>query len=321
MTLTFACWGYDRTEALRSGAVTVEGHDIECVELFPRQIFDRMGSEQAFSAAEYSFTEFVLHYSRGNSPFVAIPVFPSRVFRHGFIFVNRAAGIHTPKDLEGRRIGVPLYTMTAALWNRGILQDEYGVDWRSFHWVQGAVTEPGRHGNPTSIPKLLKPIDLEIMETDKSLGELLVEGVIDATLGSRMPDTVGDPAIGRLFPDFRAVERDYFIRTGIQPIMHLVAIRRDVHEANPGFAQALYSALNRSKDAALAKMRYTGAQCSMLPFMFADMEEIDTIFGGDPSPYGIEPNRGNMETLIRYMVEQDYISEAIPVDDLFLPVS
>ncbi|MHA1109187.1 MAG: ABC transporter substrate-binding protein, partial [Alphaproteobacteria bacterium] len=220
-----------------------------------------------------------------------------------------------------KRIGVPLYTMTAALWNRGILQDDYDVDWRSFHWVQGSVAKPGRHGNPTSIPKLLKPIDLEIMETDKSLGALLAEGIIDATMGSTIPDTAGDPAVGRLFPDYRAVEREYFVRTGIQPIMHLVAIRRDVHEANPGFAQALYSALNQSKDAALAKLQYSGAQCTIFPFHAADVEEIDEIFGGDPAPYGIEPNRNNMETLIRYMVEQDYIAEAIPVDDLFLPVS
>jgi 4,5-dihydroxyphthalate decarboxylase len=211
--------------------------------------------------------------------------------------------------------------MTAALWHRGMLQDEYGVDWRSIQWVQGSVNEPGRHGNPTAIPKLLKPVErLEIMETEKSLGQLLAEGAIDATLGSRAPDTVGHPNVGRLFPEFRAVERDYYIRTGIHPIMHLVAIRRDVHDANPGFAKALYSALEASKAATIEKMRYTGANCVMMPFLAADVDEIDTVFGGDAYRYGLEENRPNLETMIRYMVEQDYIPESIPVDDLFVPV-
>jgi 4,5-dihydroxyphthalate decarboxylase len=322
MTLTFACWGYDRTEALRSGDVKVTGFDVDCIELFPRQIFDGMGNDRAFAAAEFSFTEYVLHYARGNSPFVAIPVFPSKMFRHGTAFIARSSGIRVPKDLEGKRVGVPLYTMTAALYHRGMLQDEYGVDWRSIRWVQGAVSEPGKHGNPTAIPGLLKPpAHLEILETEKSLGQLLAAGEIDATLGSRAPDTVGHPNVGRLFPDVRAAERDYFIRTRVHPIMHVVAIRRDVHEAHPGFAQALYTALNEARDFALARMRYTAAQSLMVPFMAADMEEIDALFpDGNPWPYGIEQNRATLETAIRYMVEQDYIAEPIPVEDLFLPV-
>jgi len=320
MGLTFASFGYDRTEALRSGAVKVEGFDVDILELFPREIFDRMGAEQAFSAAEFSFTEYVLHYARGNSPFVAIPVFPSKVFRHSYVFINRGAGIRTPKDLEGKRVGVPLYTMTAALWHRGLLQDEYGVDWRSFTWVEGAANETGGHGNPTSIPKLLKPVTTVPADPGRSLSDMLADGDIDAMVGSRNASNIGHPSVGRLFPDFRAVERDYFIRTNIHPIMHLVAIRRDVHEANPGFAQALCTALCRAKDAAMAKMRYAAAQCVMFPFMAADMEEIDTVFGGDPLSYGIAPNRETLETLIRYMVEQDYIPETIPVEDLFLDV-
>ena len=222
MGFTFACWGYDRTEALRSGAVRVEGFDVDCLEMMPRDIFDRMGAEQAFSASEFSFSEFVLHHASGDSPFVAIPVFPSKVFRHGYIFINRGAGISRPKDLEGKRVGVPLYTMTAALWHRGLLQDEYGVDWRSFRWVEGAANAAGAHGNPTSIPKLLHPIETEAANPGKSLGDMLADGDIDATVGSRIPSTIGHPAVGRLFPDFRAVERDYFIRTEIHPIMHLV---------------------------------------------------------------------------------------------------
>lgn len=318
MGLTFACWGYDRTEALRSGAVRIEGFDVECLELGHREIFDRMGSKHEFSAAEFSFSELVMHHASGNSPFVAIPVFPSKVFRHSFIFVNRGAGIRTPRDLESRRVGVPLYTMTAALWQRGMLQDEYGVDWRSITWVQGGLHAAGSHSQSTGIPKLLKPAKIEHADDGKSLTELLIEGEIDAVLGAQSPES--HPSIGRLFPEFRAVERDYYIRTNLFPIMHLVAIRKDVHEDNPGFAQALYTAMSRAKDMALAKQHHTGANAVMMPFLAADLDEIDTIFGGDPYAYGIEPNRETLETQIRYMVEQDYIPEAIPPEEIFLEV-
>jgi 4,5-dihydroxyphthalate decarboxylase len=320
MSLTFACYGYDRTEALRTGAVRVEGFDVEYLDLHPREIFDRMATHRAFSACEFSFSEFAVHYAKGDSPFVAIPAFPSKVFRHGFVFVNRGAGIHTPKDLEGRRVGLPLYTMTAALWQRGILHDDYGVDWRKIRWVQGAVNDAGGHSNSGNLPKLLKPVDLVNADPGKSLARQLADGDIDALIGTQVPTTIRDPSVGRLFPDFRAVERDYFMRTGIHPIMHLVAIRRDVHDANPGFAKALYRALEASKAATIEKMRYTGANCVMMPFLAADVDEIDTVFGGDAYRYGLEENRPNLETMIRYMVEQDYIPESIPVDDLFVPV-
>ena len=319
MALTFACFGYDRTEALRTGAVQVEGFDVEYLDLYPREIFDRMGATAEFDACEFSFTEYAMHYARGNSPFVAIPVFPSRAFRHSFIFKNRNAGIETPKDLEGKRVGAPIYTMTAALWQRGMLSDEYGVDWTKIHWVQGQIDSAGAHGQP-AIPELLTPVDIENAPSDKSLGDMLVDGRLDATIGTRNPDTKDHPDVVRLFPDHRAAERDYFDRTGIFPIMHLVAIRRDVHEANPGFAQALYTALCKAKQETLTKLRYLGANLSMVPFFAADMEEIADIFGGDPYPYGIEPNRKTMETMLRYMAEQDYIPEAIPVDDLFVDV-
>ncbi len=320
MSLTFACYGYDRTEALRTGKVRVEGFDVEQLELHPREIFDRMATHQAFSACEFSFTEYTVTHSKGKSPFVAIPAFPSKVFRHGFMFVNRGAGIRTPKDLEGKRVGVPLYTMTAALWQRGILHDDYGVDWRKIHWVQGGVNHVGGHSDSGNLPRLLKPVDLEFADPSKSLAEQLADGAIDALVGTQVPTTIRHPAVGRLFPDFHAVERDYFLRTGIHPIMHLVAIRRDVHEANPGFAKALYRALEASKAATIEKMQYTGANCIMLPFLSADMEEVDTIFDGDAYRYGLEENRTNMETMIRYMVEQDYIPRPVAVDELFVPV-
>ena len=320
MTLTFANWGYDRTAAIGKGEIQIEGFDVEYLEVDHREMFDRMGSSQDFSASEFSFSEFVMHFSRGNSPFVAIPVFLSKVFRHSFIFVNTSAGINSPKDLEGKRVGVPLYTMTAALWQRGLLQDEYGVDWRSIKWIQGAMNESGNHSHSTGIPSLLKPVDIGTAPESQSITDMLISGDLDAAIGAQAPACGAHPSIGRLFPDFRAVERDYYVRTGLFPIMHLVAIRRDVHENNPGFAQALYTALCKSKAAAMKRLRHTGANCVTVPFLAADLQEIDTIFNGDPYTYGVPANRKTLETQVRYMVEQDYIPEGIPVNDLFLPV-
>lgn len=320
MSLSFACWGYDRTEALRSGEIEIEGFDVEMLSPAHRDIFDKMGSDEAYSAAEFSFCETVMHHASGKSPFVAIPAFMSKVFRHSFIYINRGSGIKTPKDLEGKRVGVPLYTMTAALWQRGILSDEYGVDCSTIQWVQGNLNGTGTHGNPTKIPPLLKPVELEL-SPDKSLNDRLVEGDIDAVIGAQTPRSIDHPAVGRLFPDFRAVERDYYVRTGLFPIMHLVAIRKDVHADNPNFAQALYTALYKAKSATLDKMGHTGANCVMMPFLAADLEEINGVFNGDPYCYGIEANRKTLETQIRYMVEQGYIAEAVPLEELFLPVT
>ena len=250
---------------------------------------------------------------------VALPVFPSRVFRHGFITVNRKA-VRTPKDLEGKRIGVPLYTQTAALFIRGLLQDEYGVDLSGVHWVQGATNSAESHGNP-SAPPLLKPVSIEQNTSGRSLSELLETGEIQAILGSGLPVALRtNPDVQRLFPDFHARELDYYRRTRIFPIMHLVAIRRDVYEKHPFVATSLYKAMTEAKDIALAKMRDLGALRYMLPGMPAELDEIDATFGGDPWPYGVEANRPTLEALVRYMAEQSLIKAPIPVDELFVPV-
>ena len=214
---------------------------------------------------------------------------------------------------------MPLYTMTAALWVRGHLAHDYDVDLSTIQWVQGAINKPGAHGNPSARP-LLKPANIEINDGGKSLDDLLQSGDIDATLGSSLPASLGkNPDIVRMFPDFRTVEKGYYQRTKIHPIMHLIAIRRDVHEAHPWLASSLYQAFCEAKDRALKSMGYGGALRYMLPWLKADMEEIDEVFGGDPWPYGIEPNRPTLETMVAYMVEQSYIAEPIALEDLFVP--
>jgi 4,5-dihydroxyphthalate decarboxylase len=318
--MTFACGLYDRMLALYTGEVQAEGIDLAFLAIDdPRQIFDRMGKNLDFDACEMSSSEVISRHAAGRREMVALPVFPSRVFRHGFITVNRKA-VRTPKELAGKRIGVPLYTQTAALFIRGLLQDEYDVDLSGVHWVQGATNSAESHGNP-SAPPLLKPVSIEQNTSGRSLSELLETGEIQAILGSGLPVALRtNPDVQRLFPDFHVRELDYYRRTRIFPIMHLVAIRRDLYEKHPFVATSLYKAMTEAKDIALAKMRDLGALRYMLPGMPAELDEIDATFGGDPWPYGVEANRPTLEALVRYMAEQSLIKAPISVDELFVPV-
>ncbi len=321
--LTFACGPYDRMEALRRGDVRIEGVDLTFIaNEDPREIFDRMLHTADFDAGEMSSAEYIQYLSAqgDKSPLVAIPAIASRNFRHGFIAINRKAGIKTPKDLEGKRIGVELYTMSAAIWIRGLLQQEYGVDLSTIQWVEGAMDHPGPHGNPATLP-LLKSVPIEKNKSGKSLAELLAAGEIQATIGSRVPATMGKvPDVQRLFPNFREVEKDYFKRTRIFPIMHIIAIRRSVYQRFPFIASSLYNALVESKKRALAAMRRTFALRYMLPWLVADLEEIDQVFGGDPWPYGIEANRPTLQALVSYLADQGMIAKPMPIEDLFVPV-
>lgn len=322
LKLNFACGNYDRMDALKSGEVAPEGIDLEFLGIdAPREIFDRMMGENAFDVSELSSSEFISMTAAGDRRFVAIPVFPSKAFRHGFFCINRNAGIASPKDLEGKRVGVPLYTQTAAVWCRGHLAEDYGVDLSTVEWVQGAVEKVGTHGTP-SAPALLKPARVVQNETGRSLSDMLADGEIDALLGSRLPESLRThPDVVRLFPDFREVEKELYRTRRIHPIMHLVAIKREIHEERPWIAKSLYGAFESSKALALERMRISAAQRYMLPFLVSDLEEIDEIFDdGDPWPYGVEPNRATLEALVRYLHDQDFIAEAMPIESLFVSV-
>jgi 4,5-dihydroxyphthalate decarboxylase len=279
-----------------------------------------MSGRQEFDACEMSSSEFISRYAAGKLPFVALPVFASRVFRHGFIVVNRKF-ITSAKDLAGKRIGVPLYTQTAALFVRGLMQHDLGVDLSGIEWVQGAVNEPGAYGNPSVMP-LLKPVAITPNRSGKSLSDLLAAGDIHAIIGSNLPRSLGrHPDVVRLFPDYRAREKDYFRRTRIFPIMHLIVIRNDVYERHPFVTKSLYDAFGAAKDWAWEKMRYPGTLRYMLPWLPDDIAEIDDLFGGDCWPYGIEPNRPTLEALVAYMAEQGLIPAPIPIEKLFVPTA
>lgn len=319
LPITFACGLYDRMLALQTGEIKPDGIDLNFLIMDnPRQIFDRMSNNLEFDACEMSSSEFVSRYAAKKLPFVALPVFASRVFRHGFIVVNRKF-ITSPKDLAGKRVGVPLYTQTAALFIRGLMQHDLGIDLSTIEWVQGAINEPGAYGNPSVMP-LLKPVKISQNQSGKSLSDLLAAGDIHAIIGSNLPRALKHhPDVVRLFPDYRAREKDYYRRTKIFPIMHLIVIRNDVYERHPFVATSLYNAFCAAKDRAREKMRFSGTLRYMLPWLPDDVEEIDELFGGDCWPYGVEPNRATLEALVGYMAEQGLIPEPIPVEKLFVP--
>jgi 4,5-dihydroxyphthalate decarboxylase len=319
LPMTFACGLYDRMLALQTGEISPDGIDLNFLVMDnPREIFDRMSNRLEFDACEMSSSEFVSRYAAKKLPFVALPVFASRVFRHGFIIVNRKH-IKSAADFAGKRVGVPLYTQTAALFIRGLMQHDLDIDLSKIEWVQGAINEPGAYGNPSVMP-MLKPVKITPNTSGKSLSDLLETGEIHAIIGSNLPHALKrNPDVVRLFPDYRAKEKDYFRRTKIFPIMHLIVIRNNVYEKNPFVATSLYNAFCAAKDLARERMRYSGTLRYMLPWLPDDVEEIDALFGGDCWPYGVEPNRPTLEALVTYMVEQGLIPETIPIEKLFVP--
>lgn len=319
--VSFACAAYDRMVPLLTGEVRPAGVDLNFIPIAaPREIFDRMASRLEFDCCEFSSSELISQTGTGSTALTAIPVFPSRMFRHAFITVNRET-IKTPKDLEGKRIGVPLYTMTAAVFIRGMLTDEYGVDFSNVEWIQGAIDSAGGHGNPT-VPPLLKKVDIKINKSGRSLSDLLDKGEIDAFIGTDFPAAMRtNKSIVRLFPNFPEVEREYYARTGIYPIMHLVAIKRDLLERHPFVATSLYQAFTKSKDIAVQRLRYPRALATMIPWTIAEMEIVDSVFGDDPWPYGLARNKKTLDALMRYLVEQSLISKPLPLESVFAPVA
>ena len=323
--MTFATGLYDRMVPLATGEVKPRGIDLNFLEFHhPRDVFDRMVKDKEFDACELSSSEYITRYAAGDRSFVAIPVFPSRAFRHGFIAVNTNK-IKKPSDLNGKKIGVQLYTMTAAVWQRGVLEHEYGVDLSTIEWVEGKMETPGSHGKPSALPPL-KPVKITTNADSKygsrSLSQLLADGDIDATIGADPPLTLGKvPHVKRLFPNFKEVEMESYKKTGVFPIMHLVAIRREFYEQNKFVASSLFEALNESKELARKRLNYTTALRYMMPWLPEALDEINEVFGGDCWPYGVEENRKTLEALVLYLHEQSMIETKPSVEELFAPVS
>ena len=240
--LTIACGPYDRMEAIRTGDVRIEGIDPTYVAIqSPPEIFARMVKTGSFDVAEMSTSYYLIQRAKGGFPFIALPVFPSRLFRHGFVFINTNAGIARPEDLAGKRIGVQEYRQTAAVWIRGILRNEFGVDLDGVQWLEGGVNVSRRPDTDFDL-RPAKPISIETIAPGAMLSDMLAAGEIDALLGARRPASLGRHAdVARLLPDYRAREREYFQRTGIFPIMHTLVMREDLFRERPWVAERLWA--------------------------------------------------------------------------------
>jgi 4,5-dihydroxyphthalate decarboxylase len=316
--LTLACEDYDRTRALRDGAVKPEGIELTYLALPVEEIFWRMLQFEEFDAAEMSMGAFLTDAARGRKSFVAIPVFPSRTFRHRCVFVNTASGVEKPEDLRGKRVGLPEYTMTASVWLRGLLQHDYGIAPQEIQWVQAGVEQPGRKDRVHFEPPA--GIHLETVN-DKTLNEMIESGEIAAMISARMPSCFvkGSPGVRRLFPDFKKVEMDYFRRTRLFPIMHVIVIRAAVYEQFPWAAQSLYKAFVQAKKLCIDKINDSNVLFTSLPWMLSEYEEVRELMGEDYWPYGFEPNRHALETLQQYLFEQGLIKERLQMEKLFAP--
>jgi len=317
--LTLACWNYDRTRALADGRVSVDGVDLTYLSLPVEETFFRMLRYHEFDAAEMSLSSYVMSLFSGEPPFVAIPVFPSRSFRHSCIFVNRHSGISEPKDLIGKKIGSPEYQLTAPVWIRGILSDEYAVPVAGVKYFTGGQEEPGR----IEKMKLSLPAEIQVQQIPaaKTLAKMLDSGEIDALYTPRIPSTFlhGSGSVRRLFENHAEVERAYFRKTRIFPIMHTVVIRRDIYEKHPWVAQSLCKAFVLAQRETYRDLYEAAALKYMLPWLLQHVEETRVMMGQDFWPYGFEPNLHTLETFLRYSHEQGLSKRQLNPRELFAP--
>ena len=319
LRLSLACWNYDRTRALMDGSVQPDGIELTYLDLPVEETFFRMIRHREFDVAEMSLSSYAVSLFREPRPFVAIPVFPSRFFRHSCIYVNANAGIREPRDLVGKRVGTPEYQMTAPVWIRGILADHYGVPVDSVTYFTGGEEEPGR----VEKQKLDLPARIRVqpIAASQTLARMLAEGEIDALHTARMPSTfrTGQGRVRRLFEDYKAVEQQYFRDTGIFPIMHTVVIRREVYEQNRWVAQALFKAFVEAQRRTYDDLDVTAALKSMLPWLTAHVEEARALMGDDYWSYGFARNRATLATFLRYHHEQGLSPRLLPPEELFAP--
>jgi 4,5-dihydroxyphthalate decarboxylase len=316
LQLTLACEDYDRTRPIKERRIKPEGVEINYLVMPVEEIFWRMMKYEEFDVSELSMGAFLTAAARGRRPFVAIPVFPSRTFRHRCIFVNTTSGIERPEDLRGKRMGVPEYSMTAAVWLRGLFEHEYGIPPSEIHWIQAGEEQPGRKDR----------VDFEMppgvrmdSKNDRTLNEMIASGEIAAMMSPRMPTCFleGAPNVRRLFPNYRQAEMEYFAKTGLFPIMHLIVIKRAIYEKDPWVAQTLYKAFCEAKDLCMRELYDTNILRVSLPWTSAEYEETRDLMTADYWPYGLNSNRMNLETLHGYLYEQGLIKQRLNLNELF----
>jgi 4,5-dihydroxyphthalate decarboxylase len=320
LSLSVAVGDYDRTRPLIDGTVQIDGVDPVTMTLSPEEIFFRAFRNEEFDVCELSLSSFTVKTALGDCPYVGVPAFVSRAFRHTSIYV-RTDRVRTPADLKGRRVGLPEYQLTACVWARAILEDDHGIKPSDVTWVRGGIDEPGR---PEKIAlKLPGDVRLEDAPENTTISQLLASGDIDGFIAPRTPSAahLTHPHIGWLFADPMAAGKDYFRRTGIFPIMHLLGVRRTLVERHPWLPAALLKAFERAKAVALEKLGDTSATKVTLPFVEEQLAAARELMGADFWSYGVEPNRKVLETFLRHHHAQGLSSRLVSVDELFHPAT
>jgi 4,5-dihydroxyphthalate decarboxylase len=313
--LSLACGDYDRTRPLIDGTVKPRGIELTCLPMPVEEIFFRMARFREFDVAELSLSSYLISKLQG--PFVAIPVFPSRSFRHSGIYVPAGSDVEAPSDLAGTTVGVAEYQLTANVWIRGILQDRHGLPVTAVRYRTGGLHEPGR---PEKLAITLPDdVDIAPIGPGDTLSEMLAEGRIDALYSPRTPRSYTDGRARRLFADFKAEERRYWAATGIFPVMHVVAMRTEVYERDRWIARELLTAFEKARRIAWDGLGETAALRYMLPWLAADLEDAQRTLGPDYWTYGLPGNEAALDTLIRYAFEQGLIPEQYPARELFAP--
>ncbi|MEX0405307.1 ABC transporter substrate-binding protein [Aquibium sp. LZ166] len=321
LTLSLAMGDYDRTRPIFDGRIKIDGVDPTCMLLSPEEMFFRAFRHQAFDVSELSLSSYSISVARGDPHYFAIPVFLSRAFRHTSIYVRTDKGIRGPDDLRGRRIGIAEYQLSANVWFRGILEDDHGVKSSEITWVRGGMNTPGR---PEKI-KVNLPPDIRVEQTREgaTLNAMLLDGTIDGFLGPRAPMCFDDghANIDRLFPNTVAAAEDYYKRTAIFPIMHVLGLRRSLAEANPWLPGALLKAFTQAKAMAQAALADASATKVTMPFVEDNLRRAHQLMGPDVWTYGLAPNKHVLETFLDYHYRQGLSPRRVRVEELFHPAT
>ena len=308
--LSLACTRSDRTQAVLDGRIKIEGYEIAPNPGEPEEMFRTAMREAQHGITELSMASHILSVARGDSRYIGVPVFPSRAFRHSAIYIRTDRGIHGPKDLAGRLIGVPEYQQTAAMWVRGMLRTYYGVPLADIAWRSSGER------TPLSLPP---DIDMQVIPEGETLEAMLADGRIDAFIGPRPPAcfTERTAPVARLFPASRAEEEAYCRGTGFFPIMHCIAIRRDLVEGRPDLPMAVFEAFNTAKEQAVADLSLVNVLRVSLPWIAAEAAAQTAMMGGDPWPYGFSRNRAELEAMCRYAQADGLTARPVEVEELF----
>ena len=318
VSLTVATTDYDHVRDFRIGEVKAEGIDVNWLNMDIHEIFSRFTFNREWEVSELSFAKFIAQATREQPDIIGLPVYTSRMFRFSSFYVNKKSGIKRPQDMAGKRVGVPEWAQTAAVYTRGWLQHEAGVDLTSIDWYQAGTEQPGRIEKvELDLPKGMRLTPV----MDKSLSQMLVNGELDAIMVARAPNVFirKHPDVARLFPDYQAMEEEYFKRTKVFPIMHIVAMRRAVLDKNPWVARNLYNAFEESKNRSFERALDISVSRYPFPWMTDYIEKMQEKFGKDLFPYGIEESRPTLELFLQYAYEQGIAHRHAKVEEIFPP--